>query len=410
MDKTVDFSNCKRVHTAYGGTDRKFGVTYNNETYMLKFSENHAKKEDISTCFVNNAVSEYLSSHIAQSAGLPVHETVLGTYRDELVVGCKDFRGNTPSVSIEFSEYVRARSYSSELNRIIKLDQIYETISDPQNDIPIKLQRALIRRYWDTFVIDALVGNFDRHSGNWGFISKNNTIDLSPAYDFGSTLFPNLSDDGMAEILNSPYELLTRTLVFPSASLSVADDKIRKVSYYEMMASGHDPNCTQAVLRMVPKIDMLTINQIVDDTPFITDIRKSFYKAILKLRFELILNRAYIRCYLQDFDEEAKMRLLTGISFSENDLKSFLSERTSAEPSFQSLEPTVQKVLSSIQTSANGSNDYDQDSYSVLKDQINLIEKYGFQSSSLAETLEAYSLFNQEQTNDFNEFGPKLHQ
>ena len=167
---------------------------------------------------------------------------------------------------------------------------------------------------------------------------------------------------------------------------------------------------SSAVLRMVPKIDLQAINQIIDDTPFITDIRKSFYKAILKFRFELILSRAYIRCYLQDFDEEAKKRLLTGLSFSENDLESFLSERTVAESSFQSLEPIVQKVISSIHAGANGSDDYDQDPYTILREQISLIEKYGFQSSSLAETLEAYSLFNQEHTNDFKEFGPNLHQ
>ena len=27
-----------------------------------------------------------------------------------------------------------------------------------------------IDRFWDMFIVDALIGNFDRHGGNWGFI------------------------------------------------------------------------------------------------------------------------------------------------------------------------------------------------------------------------------------------------
>ena len=27
--------------------------------------------------------------------------------------------------------------------------------------------------FWDIYVVDALIGNFDRHGGNWGFLKKN---------------------------------------------------------------------------------------------------------------------------------------------------------------------------------------------------------------------------------------------
>ena len=57
-NNVIDFSNCKRAHVTYGGSDRKFGVIYNDEVYMLKFSENHAKRTDISTSYVNNAILE----------------------------------------------------------------------------------------------------------------------------------------------------------------------------------------------------------------------------------------------------------------------------------------------------------------------------------------------------------------
>lgn len=94
-----------------------------------------------------------------------------------------------------------------------------------------------------------------------------------------------------------------------------------------MLASGFDRNCTEAVLRIAPKIDIKKVNAIIESTPFITDIRKEFYKAILKLRQETILNRAYIRCFYHDYDLDALSRLKNGKQFSEEDLNSFIRDR-----------------------------------------------------------------------------------
>lgn len=45
MDRIIDFSNCKRAHATFGGSDRKFGVVFDGETYMLKFSEGVVSKQ-----------------------------------------------------------------------------------------------------------------------------------------------------------------------------------------------------------------------------------------------------------------------------------------------------------------------------------------------------------------------------
>ncbi len=44
-----------------------------------------------------------------------------------------------------------------------------------------------IDRFWDMFIVDALIGNFDRHGGNWGFIKKDNQYRIAPVYDNGSS-------------------------------------------------------------------------------------------------------------------------------------------------------------------------------------------------------------------------------
>ena len=389
MDRIIDFSNCKRAHATFGGSDRKFGVVYDGETYMLKFSEHHAKKHDVSTSYVNNAISEYISSHIAQSVGLPAHETVLGTYNEEIVVGCKDFR-SSPSVSnVEFAEYVRAKYESSEVGRLVRLDQIYSTLTDPANDIPPELQKATIERYWDTFVIDAFVGNFDRHIGNWGYLSENNKLRLAPIYDFGSTLFPQLSDVGAQEYLGSEFEMLKRCLVFPSPALVITEKKVGKVGYYDMLASGYDLNCTEAVLRIAPKIDMKKVDAIIENTPFITDIRKKFYKAILQLRQETILTRAYVRCFYHDYDLDALSRLNNGKQFSEEDLNSFIRDRKQAAIQFQEIEDQLAYSLTkdyAVKTTIDHSiPPVNRDA--LLLHQQTMMEKYGFNSEQVSKRI-----------------------
>ena len=322
MDKIVDFSQCKRVRRSFGGSDRKLSVKYNDNIYMLKFSEHHAKKHDISTSYVNNAIAEYISSHISQSAGLPTHDTVLGEYNNQIVVGCKDFRKHNED-NIEFSELMHTTYDSKDIDRVVNLSQIYNVLKDPDNDLPEELQKLSIQRYWDTFVIDALVGNFDRHIGNWGYIINKDTdnLSLAPVYDYGSTLFPQLSDEGANQFINNDYELLKRCMVFPSPALFVLKEKVGKVGYYDLLASNYDNNCTQALLRIKPKININDIYNIIDNTPFLSKAKACFYKQILLYRKILIIDRAYEKCLHHQYDKSAYNRIISGQQYSEELLK-----------------------------------------------------------------------------------------
>ena len=37
---------------------------------------------------------------------------------------------------------------------------------------------TLKTRFWDMFIVDALIGNWDRHNGNWGFLYNNATDEV----------------------------------------------------------------------------------------------------------------------------------------------------------------------------------------------------------------------------------------
>lgn len=319
MSQVIDFTDSKMVFQVLGGTERKFEVNYGGKFYILKFSNRHAKQTDMSTCYTNNTVSEYICSHISASMGLPTHETVLGIYGDRPVVGCLDFRKPNEQ-NLEFSELVRACFESGEIKRVICLDQIYRTLEDTEG-LSEDIKKASIERYWDTFVVDALVGNFDRHTGNWGYILKDNQLSLAPIYDFGSSLLPQLSDEGIAEIEKNELKMYERCLVFPSAALFIISEKNGKVGYYDMMASNFDQECTSSVKRMVPRINMKAIEKIIDETPLITDVRKDFYKKYINLRKQLIVNRAYSCCVTKKFDSMALERIKEGKQYSIVDLK-----------------------------------------------------------------------------------------
>ena len=50
----------------------------------------------------------------------------------------------------------------------------------------------LAERFWDLFIVDAFIGNWDRHNGDWGFLYNTQTdeMELAPMYDYGSSLYP----------------------------------------------------------------------------------------------------------------------------------------------------------------------------------------------------------------------------
>lgn len=76
------------------------------------------------------------------------------------------------------------------------------------------------------FIVDAFIGNWDRHNGNWGFLYDTNTdeVTLAPVYDCGSSLYPQADEEMMHEILNNKNELNHRvfyiySLCFPACLL-----------------------------------------------------------------------------------------------------------------------------------------------------------------------------------------------
>ena len=144
------------------------------------------------------------------------------------------------------------------------------------------------------FIADALVGNFDRHNGNWGFLidEAKQSVEIAPIYDCASCLYPQLTDERIKEIINDEDEINARVYVFPTSALK---ENGKKINYFEYINNLNNEDCNNAVLRIVPLIDLNKINNIIEQTPEITEIRKEFYKKIIKERYEKILLSTYTK-------------------------------------------------------------------------------------------------------------------
>ncbi|MDO4544548.1 MAG: CtkA family protein, partial [Bacillota bacterium] len=64
----------------------------------------------------------------------------------------------------------------------------------------------------------------------------------------------------------------------------------KKINYFDFISSLENQDCNMALKRITPKIDMEKIHKIVEDTGYISDLQKAFYKTILTQRKEKILD------------------------------------------------------------------------------------------------------------------------
>ena len=294
----MDFTKYKRIPgKAYNGANgKKIAVDIDGTAYMLKFPPNPTKKTNLS--YTNSCISEYICCHIFNMLGISAQETMLGTYnvngKEKIVCACKDFTSED-TVLYDFCS-IKNTIIDSEFNgKGTDINEIMETIQLQEYMDP----KRLTEFFYDLFVVDALIGNFDRHNGNWGFLfnKSGGTYSIALIYDCGSCLLPQADPEMMRKILNDNNELNARVYNYP---LSAIQSGGRKINYFEYISSLRDQNCNDAIERVVPRINMYDIAALVNTTPYITDIQKTFINSFLSARCERILD--YSLEQLQNID------------------------------------------------------------------------------------------------------------
>lgn len=284
----IDFTECEVDRLkAYGGANgQKIHIRYQDTGYMLKFPPVPTKNKEIS--YTNSCISEYLACHVYETIGIPVQQTLLGTYtdsrgREKIVVACRDFTEGGKRL-IEFALVKNTCVDSVGGGYGTELSSILQAIEEQKMVSPEKI----LRFFWDMFIVDSLVGNFDRHNGNWGVLvdEQKKTAELAPVYDCGSCLYPQLGEPDMEHVIGSRKEINNRIFVFPASAIK---ENGKKINYFDYISSLQNPECNAALKRIYPKIDLQAIKKVIEETPFINPVQKTFYYTIMKERKEKIL-------------------------------------------------------------------------------------------------------------------------
>lgn len=286
----IDFTNLPTKKKTYAGANgSKISVIYNGEQYMLKFPANAPKNKELS--YANGCISEYIGCHIFESIGIDVQKTLLGTYRkngkEKVVVACKDFTKS--GVVLQDFASLKNTIIDSEHNGYgTELSDIMKAIEEQNAVNPIELKEW----FWNAFIVDALIGNWDRHNGNWGFLYNVDTDEMSiaPVFDCGSCLYPQADEQIMKATLENKAEQDLRVFSIPLSGIKIDNTKI---NYFDFISSLQNKDCNKALKRVLPRINMAEINNIIDETPYITDLQKTFYKTMLAQRKEKILDFSY---------------------------------------------------------------------------------------------------------------------
>ena len=276
----IDFTNAIEEFNNYKGSEKKKTLIYKDKKYLVKFPDPiREKNKNIS--YINNAFSEYVGSNVFKIVGFKAQNTILGKYKykgkEKIVCACEDFT-DTENILYEFENLALStnpdKKIGTELNDIMEVIEESRMIDTEETK----------QKFWDMFVIDSLIGNTDRHNGNWGFLLNKATgkAKFSPIYDCGSCLNPMLEDEKIKTI--SEVEL--KNLAINCYSCLKEDGK--KINYMSYIKQMKNKECNNAINRLFSNINLKEINKFINNIDCIYDLRKEFYKKIIEQRYKII--------------------------------------------------------------------------------------------------------------------------
>lgn len=300
----IDFTDCRELPNKYKGSEKKKTIEYDGKIYMLKFPDPiREKRHEIS--YINNVVSEYIGCKIYEDIGIDVQKVILGTYRNErgiekFVCACEDFEADG-NILYAYKNFLLSDVDTNTPNDT-ELDDLLESI-EKNSLIPDK--KILRDRFWDMFVVDAFIGNQDRHPGNWGLLGTRKGIHaLAPVYDCGSCLFPTMGVHAILDMPRSEYKNKAYNVY------SCYRRNGKRIQVNQLINDCIYEGCNEAVKRIVPKINMNSIESIIQGVNGLSEIEKEFYGEILNVRYVDILKPALRRILKREKNKHQNRELI----------------------------------------------------------------------------------------------------
>lgn len=162
-------------------------------------------------------------------------------------------------------------------------------------------KRDMLKHFWRMYILDAILGNRDRHRGNWGYIDTGNGYEPAPLYDKEGSLFPDVERkmNEYRDVIGTQYEekfITERAEKFPASLFRVRIDenRTRRSNYYEEIGninSGVQLEVLNNVRKNVTLEKIVGMIQDIVSIEEIPDEYKRFYGLIVGTRYAHIMQR-----------------------------------------------------------------------------------------------------------------------
>lgn len=289
-----DISNLKPNGKVYNGNTLKFGITEAGVDYIIKFP----KGNDMSV------YCEYIASRLIQNLGVSCHTVDLVFYHGVVVDMIEDFTSGT-NLSLHSFKDTKQSSEDTDLDfkEYTYTDVLYlidKHLKMTEND-----KADAKRQFWNMFLCDAILGNRDRHWGNWGYLSNGISYKFAPLYDNGASLFPNVNNV-INQYLDSSlrYKFLKdRIYVFPASLFKVRKpDRSYRSNYAEMFQDLRiNKLFAECVRNLRSKFSYKQIFMLIQGIVIKVDLPvyyQRFYIEIVTLRYMcIVLKKDFDRAY-----------------------------------------------------------------------------------------------------------------
>lgn len=277
----IDFTNAVEAFNHYKGSEKKKTLLYNNKKYLVKFPD-PVREKNKNISYINNAFSEYVGSNIFKIAGFETQNTILGKYnyngKEKIVCACEDFTDDE-HLLYEFENLALSTNPDKKIET--EISDIMEVLEESKKLINVEETKE---KFWNMFIIDAIIGNTDRHNGNWGFLLNKYTgkASFSPIYDCGSCLNPMIEDESIEKINETEVKNLAINCY------SCLKENGKKINYMSYIKQTNHKECHQSIVRMFENIKIEKINDFIDEIEGMSETRKSFYKQLIGIRYNII--------------------------------------------------------------------------------------------------------------------------
>lgn len=250
------------------------------------------------------AITEYLLNRIGEEFGFNMAASELAWIGGQIRFLSKYFLDKPKQQLLDhgadlYAGYLNDRNFVEEIEKRHKAPEFF-TVQFTQETLKYFFPNdyeTLMMEFIKLLVLDALVGNNDRHFYNWGIIRhlQSNTLPIfSPIYDTARGLYWNVHEDKINAIIDNKDVLKSYLKKYcETSSPKIGWDGIKQLNHFQLVEHLCTLNAVQnceTIKNLSSKITLEKVFKMIDCefNTLISQKRRELIKMTLQYRHEII--------------------------------------------------------------------------------------------------------------------------